>query len=101
MGRAVVVLDVLLRVVCFVDHPLLTVSAGEVLVDHYSRDGGARPIASTPAGSVGPYGTPSGQSSSSVSGVMTVQDDVLKSELVLALSSIAVLSNQVLMLWNH
>ena len=92
VARAVAVLDVVLRVVCYVDHPLLTLAAGEVLVDHYSRDGGSTKGQSL--ASVLSLGTPASQSPTGASG-RTGADDVLKAELVVALSNIAVLSSQV------
>jgi hypothetical protein len=94
VARAVAVLDVLLRVVCFVDHPLLTLAAGEVLVDHYSRDGGfGQSKSSSSMTSLG-MATPASGSPAVSSGRSAV-DDTLKAELVVALSNIAVLSSQV------
>ncbi len=96
VSRAIAVVDLLSRVVCFIDHPLLTLAAGEVLVDHFSRDSsgggaGGSGVAASGPGSLG-GGNASG---SSGQGSARVLDDLLKAEVATALANIAVLSSQV------
>ena len=79
--RSIAALELMLRVVCYVDHPMLTLAAGEALVDHYSRE-------------------PSNLATKAVAGVSTTpvdsaRWDVVKAELVVALANVAVLSSQV------
>jgi hypothetical protein len=94
VARAVAVVDLLSCVVCFIDHPLLTLAAGEVLVDRFSRDGSSSSKGPV-AGIISTIASSPAPSLSSSKGSRRGQDDLLKAEVVSALANIAVLSSQV------
>ena len=83
IDKAVAVVDVISRIVCTIDHPLLTFAAGEVFVDHFTRYSSSSASrngddATTASGAVDPA---------------NVAADI-KTALVNALGDVAVLSSQ-------
>jgi hypothetical protein len=83
--RALAVVDVLARIVCFVDHPLLTSAVGEVLVDHATRE--APKHSSLPASAAGQTAADARASDTG--------NELLKTAIVTALADVAVLACQV------
>ena len=73
IDKAVAVVAMIARIVCQIDHPLLTYAAGEIFVDHFTRHSVSAPAP----------------------GALAAEHTDIKCALVAALADVAVLSSQV------